>query len=346
MAMWRGLLPDNLNPDDVRMTLGEHLEELRNRLIKAMLALLVTALLCWFVFIDQIMGLLAAPLMAALDVNDQVQSLHTMSPAESFVTELKVAFIVGFILAAPVVLAQIWGFVGAGLYPHERKWVTRFLPVSVALFFVGASFLLFVVSPFLLNFLVVYRTEYPDYHKYFQWVLSRKEQQEIPTTRPEQNWPAALATQPAIPALMDDPVDAPEGRPWINRSEHQVRVRYGDRIYRIAQLEDLGAGARVTPMIRMSDYVIFVLELAAAFGIGFQVPVVVAFVGAIGLASASAMGKVRRYVWFGMAIVAAIVTPPDVVSMLMLLVPMVALYEVGLLAARFFERERRGTPHG
>jgi sec-independent protein translocase protein TatC len=70
------------------------------------------------------------------------------------------------------------------------------------------------------------------------------------------------------------------------------------------------------------------------------VPVVVAFVAMIGVASAAQMGTMRRYVWFGMAIVAAIVTPPDVGSMLFLLVPMALLYEVGLIAARFLERER------
>ncbi|UCD30431.1 MAG: twin-arginine translocase subunit TatC [Planctomycetota bacterium] len=84
----------------------------------------------------------------------------------------------------------------------------------------------------------------------------------------------------------------------------------------------------------------FVLHLAAAFGIGFQVPVVVAFLASLGIATAGDMARLRRYVWFGMAILSAFITPPDVTSMLFLLLPMALLFEVGLIVAKFIEKSR------
>jgi len=96
-------------------------------------------------------------------------------------------------------------------------------------------------------------------------------------------------------------------------------------------------------MMRISEYVIFILQLSAAFGIGFQVPVVVAFVATLGIATADQMASLRRHIWFGMAVVAACVTPPNVGSMLMLLIPMIGLLEIGLLVARLIERDRAKT---
>ena len=120
-----------------------------------------------------------------------------------------------------------------------------------------------------------------------------------------------------------------------------LRTRIGDRTYVVGQLKEANKN-RLTPMIRIQEYLIFMLQMAAAFGLGFQVPVVVAVLATLGIASSKTMGRVRKYVWFGIAVGAAVITPsPDVTSMLLLFVPMVLLYEAGLLAARLIERERR-----
>jgi Sec-independent protein secretion pathway component TatC len=257
---------------------------------------------------------------------------------EVFMMDLKVAFIAGFILTAPYALVQIWGFIAAGLYPHERKWVRRFVPVSIALFFIGALFMLFVVAPVMLNFFIDYGNEgYPDITRSLpEWLRPDRGMHEV-TPIAEPAWPT---TQP-IPAYATDPENPPQGTPWLNVDAHEIRVRFGDRTYTFAALREAREGNRVIPMIRVHDYVLLVLGMMAAFGIGFQMPVVVALLSTIGIFSAKDMAGVRRHVLFAIAIASAIITPSaDVISMLALMVPMALLFEVGLLAARFIERER------
>jgi len=98
---------------------------------------------------------------------------------------------------------------------------------------------------------------------------------------------------------------------------------------------------KVTPTIRIGDFMMFILQMAAAFGLGFQIPVVVALLTTIGIFSAADMSRARRYIWFGIAALAVLICPaPDANSMILLWVPMVGLFEAGLVAARVIEKER------
>lgn len=359
MAMWRRTNPDYPNPDDVRMTLGEHLEELRTRLIRAIIALAIGAVVC-FIYSDELLGFLCAPIFAILRKEGYPAELGFFSPAEAFMISLKVAIIVGFIITAPFSLTQIWGFIAAGLYPHERKWVRRFAPASIALFFTGAGFLLLIAAPLLYSFLLTYQNKLPDRTGlYPAFLLGTTERKPVEVDHADDGWPATAASQPAttlpqdfesprppltrIPALVADPVAPPEGVFWMNRTERQIRIRYGSQVYYLGSggLTPVTQGPRLRPDIRISDNIIFVLQLSAAFGIAFQVPVIVAFLAAVGIAPVEQMARLRRYVWFGMSIASAIITPTtDVVSMLFLFLPMVLLYEVGLWAGRIIEKSK------
>jgi sec-independent protein translocase protein TatC len=364
----RQRLRKEIHPDEVRMTLGEHLDELRSRLIKALVALVAGALIA-FVLRYYVMGFLCWPVLATLKDHNLPTELKFLNPAEAFLTELKVSLIVGFIISAPISLSHVWGFVAAGLYPHERKWVQRFAPVSIVLFFVGALFLLLIVSPILLNFLLSYRRELPDFGAWMPRVIKPKELDSLETEFSYTPWEVAttnqadspdppegdegqsaesqqsgtLAVPPPIPAFAEDPENPPEGMFWFNTTRKQLRARYGEHIFKM-KLTAVDEKPRLMPEMRITEYIMFVLHLSAAFGIGFQVPVVVAFIGAAGIASAKEMGALRRYVWLAMSVCAAVITPPDVTSMVFLLLPMAILYELGLIAARFLEKERNEQP--
>ncbi len=330
---------NELNPDEVRMTLGEHLEELRSRLIRAIVALALGAIAC-YVFIDPIQGFLGAAVFAVLRNHHLPTDMYVFGPTEQLMLEIKLALIIGFILTAPYSLVQLWGFVAAGLYPHERKWVRRFVPVSIVLFFVGVIFFVVIVNPLFLEFLINYSTkELPDMERYLPSFL-RSEDSRSTTTRPFETWPTTQPELSRIPPFSNDPRNPPEGYCWLNRTAHEIRVRYGEQTYAL-RLQEVGRHNRILPTIRVTEYMMLVLQTAAAFGLGFQVPVVVALLSTIGIVSAAQMTGVRKYVWFVIAIVAAVVTPsPDVASMMLLCVPMVLLFEAGLVAARFIERER------
>jgi sec-independent protein translocase protein TatC len=123
------------------MTLIEHLEELRTRLFKVVIAFVVGSIIAWF-FYNLILGFLIRPL-ENLPNAEQVLSggkLVGLSPTEPFFIRLKVTAFAGFVLALPVILWQLWRFVTPGLYPKEKRYALPFVAVSLALFAGGVAF--------------------------------------------------------------------------------------------------------------------------------------------------------------------------------------------------------------
>jgi sec-independent protein translocase protein TatC len=97
----------------------------------------------------------------------------------------------------------------------------------------------------------------------------------------------------------------------------------------------------VHPLISVAQYLDFVVNLALAFGLGFQIPIVVVFLIAVGIVPARTLAAARKYVALAIALLAAIVTPtPDVGTMMLLAGPMYLLFETGLLLGRAIERRR------
>ncbi|MFC9974459.1 twin-arginine translocase subunit TatC [Spirillospora sp. NPDC127200] len=126
------------NPDG-RMPLLDHLRELRNRLIKAMIALVV-GMIVGYVFFQPIWELLKEPycqIPQARELNNKC-TLVVDGIFSQFFVRLKIAMIVGLVLSSPVWLYQLWAFVAPGLYKRERRWTYAFLSIAVPLFLVGA----------------------------------------------------------------------------------------------------------------------------------------------------------------------------------------------------------------
>ncbi|MCB0993733.1 MAG: twin-arginine translocase subunit TatC [Acidimicrobiales bacterium] len=135
--------------DSGRMSLVEHLTELRNRIIKAVLAVAVGAVVCWIVY-NPILDFLLEPYC---DINPGSCDLIVTDPLESFSVRMTVAGYGGIALAMPVLLWQVWRFIAPGLYPHERKYASLFTALGVILFALGAG-LAYYSLPRALDFLV------------------------------------------------------------------------------------------------------------------------------------------------------------------------------------------------
>ncbi len=129
-------------------TLISHLLELRDRVLRAFLAVLIAFLPCAF-YANELFSLLAQPLIAKLPKDSSLIATSVISP---FMTPFKLSFFVGLFLAMPVVLYQIWAFVAPGLYRHEKRFAVPLLLSSVVLFYVGVAFAYFFVFPVMFDF--------------------------------------------------------------------------------------------------------------------------------------------------------------------------------------------------
>lgn len=185
----------------------------------------------------------------------------SLSAQEAFTVYVKASLLVGILLSSPWVFYQIWYFVAAGLYPHERHYVHLYLPFSLGLFLAGAALAFFVVFEPVLNFLFSF-----------------------------------------------------------NKS--------------------LG----IDPDPRINEWLGFVLLLPVGFGIGFQLPLVMLFLERIGVFTVAGYLKQWRVAVLVIFVTAALLTPPDPYSMLLLAFPLTVLYFGGVMLCKLLPR--RSNPFG
>ena len=135
-----------------RMSMLEHLYELRDRIIKSAIAIAIGAVVAWFLY-PQIFDILLDPYcdLQGASVDDCL--LLQTEPLEGFSVRLKIAGYGGIALAMPVLLWQVWRFVTPGLYSHEKKWAYPFVFAGMALFLLGAGLAFYSLTP-ALEFLV------------------------------------------------------------------------------------------------------------------------------------------------------------------------------------------------
>ena len=152
----------------------EHLVELRDRLVKALIAVgVAAALLFFFPGPGALYDLLAAPLVAHLPKGATLIATSVISP---FMVPLKILLVAAFLLALPVVLWQVWAFVAPGLYAHEKRLVLPLVVSSTLLFFVGVGFCYFFVFGQVFSFIQSFApksiTAAPDIEAYLSFVLT------------------------------------------------------------------------------------------------------------------------------------------------------------------------------
>lgn len=159
------------NPNDNEQPLVEHLIELRSRLIRIILGI-VLVLLCLLPFSQKIYTLIALPLLNALPNGNTMIATDVISP---FFVPLKVTLLAAFVISLPNTLYHVWAFVAPALYKHEKRMVMPLLISSVLLFFIGMAFAYFLVFPTVFKFMSKVSPEgvnmATDIDKYLSFVL-------------------------------------------------------------------------------------------------------------------------------------------------------------------------------
>lgn len=271
--------------EDSAAPLIEHLAELRTRLIRAVLALLVGVIVA-FMVAEPILQFLLRPIEATLrELGDPSPTLQYTSPQEYLFTLFRISFVFGFALAFPVIGHQLWRFVAPGLYRQEKSAFLPFLVAAPAMFLLGAAFAHFVVTPLAMSFFL----GFADVSSIFANLLSS--------------------------AAPDLPVDA-------------------------AVVPETSDGLRITFFGKVNESLDITLKFIMAFGLCFQLPVLLTLMGKAGLVSAQGLGSVRKYAVVAILVLAALVTPPDVITQGILFTVVYGLYEISIFLVQRVETAR------
>jgi sec-independent protein translocase protein TatC len=274
-----------------RMTLGEHLDELRKRLVRGLLAVTI-AFVGALVFHAELTRVILEPhrrCIAWLNADYRAEAeaivaerpelrahyfepdgtfkftlderLVALQPTESMWFVLKVAGYAALFIGSPFLLGQLWQFVAAGLYPRERKWTGYFFPPALVLFVSGVVFAFLVLVP---------------YGMYY--------------------------------------------------SQQSTSIEL------------------VKPTFGLGFYFSFLTTLCLGMGLVFQLPILMTFVARVDMVPAASFARLRGHFVIVAAVLAAVLTPGgDVFSMVAMGVPMLLLYELGILGARYASRARRAA---
>ncbi len=262
--------------DERKMSLGEHLEDLRRRVLYALAGPVAGFVVCYVFFRNQLLYTIINPRFPTfLPVKPVKLAFNMANPYDVFITMMFTSFIVGCIATSPWSIYHVWSFVAGGLYPKERRYVRGFGVFSALLFLTGAAFFYFVVYPVTVSFLYSFATQYNTF---------------------------------------------------------------------VARLVGEGSTIKLDTLLR--GYVNFVLLLTLVFGVMFQLPLVVLFLGKIGVADAGTFRHYRKHVVLGLVALAALVTPPDVFSQVALALPMWLLYEIGILILRITDWRKQRAASG
>lgn len=160
-------------PDPDKMSFLEHLDELRVRLVHAVVALAVGFGICWS-FREPIFHLLTQPLRA---YDPNVKFIYT-GPSEALILYMKMAFFVGIFVASPYLLYQVWAFIAPGLYPHEKAYAVPFIVMGTLFFAAGAVFGHSFLFPITFRFLgtfggkdMQFLPKIDEYFSFYSWFL-------------------------------------------------------------------------------------------------------------------------------------------------------------------------------
>lgn len=320
------------DPNQFQMTFGDHLEELRTRLIHALLGVAVVAI-GTFAFGFRIVAWLARPYLEAQFALGYSPQLYAFDFSAGFSTYMKVSAIAAIVVAAPWVLYQAWKFVAAGLYQHERRAVHLLWPFSAVMTVLGVMFAYYILLPVSIVFFLNLSSMYPKLEigrpNFMIRALVGERAASVGAT-PD----VVEATFPRLPVLRTDPAVPAEGSLWINAPEGRLKAHF-DGVTRTLATQP---ASMLTPYPDIARYVTSAAFIGLGVVLAFQLPVAMFVLGKMKLVDPRWIARYRKYALFICVIAAAVLTPADVLSMTLLFIPLYTLFEFGLLLMRWTYR--------
>lgn len=339
------------NAEATQAPLIEHLTELRSRLINAVIALFICVIIC-FVFAQDIYNILTHPLCQELKDRGEECELIFTGLQEKFFTDLRLSLFGGLFLSFPLVANQLWRFVAPGLYREEQAAFRPFLIATPLLFCCGSALVYFFVMPLAFGFFLDYGISdleaAPPPAEVAAAIRASLESAGDDALTPNAIATAAFAGQEAIQiasrqAMVTEAAKAlAEAAPGTPLEQVAFQAMRAGAEARDALLAAVTAAseARTYFLGKVNEYLSLVMTLIFAFGLAFQLPVLLTLLGRAGLVDSDGLARGRKYAVVGILAAAAVLTPPDPFSQLGLGIPIYLLYEISILLVRAVERKR------
>ena len=301
------------------MSLGEHLEDLRKRLMWALLGLIPLFVL-GLIFGGPLLTLVLQPLLKALASAGEPMGLQATSPFETLSAYLKIAIVFAALLSTPWIVLQAWLFVSPGLHTYERRFVYLLIPMSAVLTALGMVFLYKVLLPASLTFLISFGSG-------------------IVREDPHHAIVPEGITLPTVPVLAaDPPVDQigtpalPIGSMWVNSTLSELRIAVAPTQ---AKGLRLSGGGAIRQEYRVGEYVSLFFLLGMILAIAFQLPLVLMILSWVGIVQPRDLTPYRKQILFGCAIGAALLPSQDPFTMIVLWAVFYGLFEFGIVLMTF-----------
>ena len=333
--------------DEHVMSFGDHLEDLRRRLIHAMLGALVIVLITTY-YGDHIVAWLQQPLHHAQRQAGLPAKTFGFSVTTGFAIYMQVSLISGIILSGPWILYQAWKFVEAGLYQSEKKLVYILSPFSAIMTALGVCFAYYVMLPVCLAFLITFTISYPEaggegpsFMDHMTQVVEFFAESGKDSPKPTNLSLTDPSTPKAqhgmqVPLLTEDPTEPVNGELWFNRNTSELKLQIDNQVKSIP----LATGSMMSPLIEIGQYINFVTYLTLGVVVAFQLPLIMLIVGWAGLIPPDLIGRYRRHCVLICFVLGAVLTPADPISMIVLAVPLWALFEFGLKLMKLVYKPR------
>lgn len=311
------------------MSLGDHLEELRRRLFYALIGTGV-ALLVTFTFGFQLIAWLAKPLLQVQEAMGYPPAVYAFDPTVGFTSVyMRVSLISAAILASPWILYQLWRFISLGLYAHERRVVHVLAPFSTVMTLLGVAFTYYVLLPICLIFFIGWAGAYPEVHPgdrgfMLSLIFGSPAAREV-TEQVDGDTAPVSAFQ--LPVFDEDPEAPSEGMVWVNRRLRSVRAVIGGEVQTMMARQP----RMLQPMPELGQFVGFAAFMGLGIVAAFQLPVVMLVVGWTGLIDPAFIRGFRKHALLVVLVASALLTPSDLLSMVVLALPLYSLFEFGLL---------------
>jgi len=238
-----------------------HLSELRSRLVKSFIFLILLFVISYF-FSTEIYQFLVQPYADVVLAKNLDRRLIFTALHEAFLTYLKVAFFAAFFISSPFFLIQLWKFIAPGLYKNEKQALLPYLLATPILFISGGFIVYYLIMPLAIKFFLGFET----------------------------------VAEPGVIAI---------------------------------QLE-----------AKVNEYLSLIMRLIFAFGVSFQLPVILSLLARIGIVDSKYLRDRRKYFVVIIFAMAAILTPPDPITQIGLALPLLLLYELSIFTVKFIEKKK------